>query len=120
MTELTAADLLPWDLDALLWRGAYPPLYDRPLGAADWFPNCISTYLERGVRQRLAVRDLGLFQRFVRLCAARTGQLLNLSALANDCGVCHTAAREWLGVLEASDLILLLPPYHRNFGKRLV
>ena len=66
------------------------------------------------------MRDLGLFQRFVRLCAARTGQLLNLSALANDCGVCHTAAREWLGVLEASDLILLLPPYHRNFGKRLV
>ena len=72
------------------------------------------------MRQLLAVRDLGLFQRFVRLCAARTGQLLNLSALANDCGVSHTAAREWLSVLEASDLILLLPPCHRNFGKRLV
>jgi len=120
MTELTAADLLPGDLDTLLWRGAYPPLYDRPLSPTDWFPNYISTYLERDVRQLLAVRDLSLFQRFVRLCAARTGQLLNLSALANDCGVSHTTAREWLSVLEASYLILVLPPYHRNFGKRLV
>ena len=103
-----------------MWRGAYPPLYDRPLAPGDWFPNYIATYLERDVRQLLAVRDLALFQRFVRLCAARTGQLLNLSALANDCGISHTTAREWLSVLEASYLILLLPPYHRNFGKRLV
>jgi predicted AAA+ superfamily ATPase len=107
-------------VDTLLWRGAYPPLYDWPLSPADWFPNYISTYLERDLRQLLAVRDLGLFQRFVRLCAARTGQLLNLSALANDCGVSHTTAREWLSVQEPSYLILVLPPYHRNFGKRLV
>ena len=120
MTELAAADLLPRDLDSLMWRGAYPPLYDRPLTPGDWFPNYIATYLERDVRQLLAVRDLALFQRFVRLCAARTGQLLNLSALANDCGISHTTAREWLSVLEASYLVLLLPPYHRNFGKRLV
>ncbi len=120
MTELAAANLLPRDLDALMWRGAYPPLYDRPLAPGDWFPNYIATYLERDVRQLLAVRDLALFQRFVRLCAARTGQLLNLSALANDCGISHTTAREWLSVLEASYLVLLVPPHHRNFGKRLV
>lgn len=120
MTELAAADLLPRDLDSLMCRGAYPPLYDRPLAPGDWFPNYIATYLERDVRQLLAVRDLALFQRFVRLCAARTGQLLNLSSLANDCGVSHTTAREWLSVLEASYLVFLLPPYHRNFGKRLV
>ncbi len=120
MTELAGADLLPPDLDSLLWRGAYPPLYDRPLSPDDWFPNYTATYLERDVRQLLAVRDLSLFQRFVRLCAARTGQLLNLSALANDCGIAHPTAREWLSVLEASYLVLLLPPYHRNFGKRLV
>jgi len=120
MDELAGAGLLPAGLDALLWQGGFPPLYDRPLRPDDWFPNYLATYLERDVRQLLAVRDLSLFQRFVRLCAARTGQLLNLSGLANDCGVSHTTAREWLSVLEASYLLFLLPPYHRNFGKRLV
>jgi len=120
VAELRDVGLVPPDLDGLLWRGGFPPLYDRPLAPGDWFPNYIATYLERDVRQLLAVRDLSLFQRFVRMCAARTGQLLNLSALANDCGVSHTTAREWLSVLEASYLIFLLPPYHRNFGKRLV
>jgi predicted AAA+ superfamily ATPase len=120
MGELNAVGLLPDELDALIWRGQFPPLYDRPLLPGDWFPNYISTYLERDVRQLLAVRDLALLQRFVRLCAARTGQLLNLSALANDCGVSHTTAREWLTVLEASYLVFLLRPYHANFGKRLV
>ena len=114
------ANLVPGDLDSLLWRGSYPPLYDRPLAPDDWFQSYIATYLERDVRQLLAVRDLARFQRFVRLCAARTGQLLNLSALANDCGISHTTAREWLSVLEASYLVMLLPPYFRNFGKRLV
>jgi predicted AAA+ superfamily ATPase len=76
--------------------------------------------VERDARQLLAVRDLDLFQRFVKLCAARTGQLLNLSSLAADCGISHVTAREWLSVLEASYLVMRLPPYFRNFGKRLV
>jgi uncharacterized protein len=120
ISELAGAGLLPQDLDELLWRGGYPALYDRPLAPDDWFPNYVATYVERDVRQLLAVRDLSLFQRFVKLCAARTGQLLNLSALANDCGISHTTAREWLTVLEASYLVFRMPPYHRNFGKRLV
>jgi predicted AAA+ superfamily ATPase len=120
MSELRAGDLLTKQLDELLWRGGYPPLYDRPLAPDDWFPNYVATYLERDVRQLLAVRDLGLFQRFLGLCAGRTAQLLNLSALANDCGISHVTAREWLTVLEASYVVLLLQPYHRNFGKRLI
>jgi predicted AAA+ superfamily ATPase len=120
MAELAAAGRLPDSLDGLLWQGGYPPLYDRPVAPDDWFPNYIATYLERDVRQLLAVRDLSLFQRFVRLCAARSGQLLNLSALGNDAGVSHSTAREWLSVLEASYLIALLRPHHANFGKRLV
>lgn len=120
IAELAGARRLPEDLDALLWRGGYPPLYDRPVAPDDWFPNYVATYLERDVRQLLAVRDLSLFQRFVRLCAARTGQLLNLSALGNDAGVSHSTAREWLSVLEASYLVFLLSPHHANFGKRLV
>jgi len=65
-----------------LWRGGYPPIHDRALDSGDWLANYVATYLERDVRQLLAVKDLGLFQRFVKLCAARTGQILNLSASA--------------------------------------
>ena len=118
--ELREAGLLPGSLDELLWRGGYPPIYDRPLQPADWFASYVSTYLERDVRQLLAVKDLGLFQRFVKLCAGRTAQILNLSALAADCGISHVTAREWLTVLEASYLVTMLRPYHRNFGKRLI
>lgn len=120
LAELRAAGRMPPSLDAVLWQGGFPPLYDRELLPHLWFPNYVATYVERDVRQLLAVRDIDLFQRFVKLCAARTGQLLNLSSLAVDCGISHTAAREWLAVLEASYLVMRLPPYFRNFGKRLV
>lgn len=120
LAELQAGNVLPASLDEVLLQGCYPPLYDRPVAPGDWFPNYVSTYLERDVRQLLAVRDLSLFQRFLKMCAARSGQLLNLSALAADCGISHVTAREWLTVLEASYIVFLLRPYHRNFGKRLV
>jgi predicted AAA+ superfamily ATPase len=120
LAELRAADRFPENLDEHLFRGGYPPLYDRPVSPGDWLPNYVMTYLERDVRQLLAVRDLSLFQRFLKLCAARTGQLLNLSSLAADCGISHATAREWLTVLEAGYIVHLLRPYHRNFGKRLV
>ena len=107
------------DLDTLLLTGCYPTLYDRDVRPEDWFPNYVSTYLERDVRQLLAVRDLTQFQRFVRMCAARSGQLLNLAALGADCGVSAVTARQWLSVLETSYLVMQLQPYHSNFGKRL-
>lgn len=120
LAELKEGGMLPATLDAAMYQGSYPPLYDRPVSPGDWFPNYVSTYVERDVRQLLAVRDLSLFQRFLKMCAARSGQLLNLSALAADCGISHVTAREWLTVLEASYIVYLLRPYHRNFGKRLV
>lgn len=80
--ELRQAGRLPASLEELLWRGGYPPLYDRPVEPTDWLPAYVATYVERDVRQWLEVRDLTLFQRFVRMCAARTGQPLNLTALA--------------------------------------
>ena len=118
--ELASVGKLPNTLEDMLLRGGYPALYDRELLPGDWFPNYVTTYLERDVRQLIAVRDLSLFQRFVRMCAARSGQLLNLAALGADCGISAVTAREWLSVLEASYLVARLPPYHRNFGKRLV
>jgi hypothetical protein len=118
--ELQAAGRPPGHLDDLLWRGLYPPLYDRDLTPGDWYAAYVSTFVERDLRQLLAVRDLSAFQRFVRLCAARIGQLLNLSSLAADCGITHHTAGAWLSVLEASHLVFLLRPHHRNFNKRLV
>ena len=119
-SELAGAGMASASVDVALWQGAYPALYDRGLSPEDWFPNYVATYVERDVRQLLAVRELGLFQRFLKMCAARCGQLLNLSSLAADCGISHVTARQWLTVLEASYIVRLLAPYHRNFGKRLV
>lgn len=118
--ELQAAGRLPKGLDEVLFRGAYPPLYDRDLTPVDWYGNYVATYLERDVRQLLSVRNLTTFQRFLRMCAARTGQLLNLSGLAADCGVSHNTAAAWISVLEASYVVFLLRPHFRNFNKRLV
>ena len=120
MGELQSAGRLPKDLDAFLHAGSYPPLYDRDLAPADWHANYVSTYVERDVRQLISVRDLSAFQRFLRLCAARVGQLLNLSTLASDCGISHHTAAAWLSVLEASYIVFLLRPHFQNFNKRLV
>ena len=107
-------------LDEVLWRGGYPVLHTQAVAPGDWYASYVATYLERDVRQVLKVQDLTTFQRFVRLCAGRCGQLLNLNALAGEAGITHTTARAWLSVLESSDVAYLLAPYHRNFGKRLV
>ncbi len=118
--ELRAAGRLPATLDQAILQGSYPPLYDRALEPGTWHANYVQTYLERDVRQLINVRDLGQFQRFLRLCAGRTGQLLNLSALGDDAGLSHNTAREWVSVLEASYIIHRLPPHFENFNKRLV
>jgi len=76
--------------------------------------------VERDVREIVNVGDLEAFGRFVRLCAGRNGQLLNLVSLANDCGVAHTTAKRWISILETSFLVTLLRPHHKNFSKRLI
>jgi len=108
------------DLLTVLFTGFYPRIHDKGLAPRDWLGSYYQTYLERDVRNVLQVGDIEAFGRFVRLCAGRNGQLLNLSGLAADCGITHATARRWLSVLEASFLVFLLRPHHRNFGKRLV
>ncbi len=110
----------PPTVEHLLWQGLYPPVIDRRIPPTNWYADYVATYVERDVRQLINVRDLNAFRRFVRMCAARTAQLLNLSSLASDCGITHNTARAWISVLEASYIVHLLPPYHRNFGKRLI
>ena len=118
--ELPPADRAATALDDWLLRGGYPALWQRPVAAGDWLSSYLASYVERDVRQISRVVDLMQFQRFVRMMAARVGQLLNLNAVANDLGVAQTTARDWLAVLEASYISFRLPPYHTNFGKRLV
>jgi predicted AAA+ superfamily ATPase len=118
--ELQEVKRAPATLETLLFQGLYPPIYDRGLDAGIWYKNYVASYVERDVRQMVNVRDLSTFQRFVRMCAARTAQLLNLSGLAIDCGITHNTAASWLSVLEASFILHRLEPYHANFGKRLV
>lgn len=119
-TEIPAVTDRQLSLDGLMLKGGYPALHTQPVEPADWFASYIATYVERDVRQVLNIQSLPTFQRFLRLCAGRTGQLLNVSALASEAGITANTAKNWLAVLESSDLINLLPPYFRNFGKRLV
>lgn len=120
LAELIDAGMTPSTLDGYLLGGSYPPIHAHGIAPEDWLAAYVATYLERDVRQVINVKDLGAFQRFLRLCAGRTGQLLNLSSLAGETGIAQTTARAWLGVLESSGIAYLLPPYYRNFGKRLV
>jgi len=106
--------------DSLIHRGFYPRLYERDLDPYPVLRDYFQTYVERDVRSLLRVHDLQTFETFVRLCAGRVGQLLNLTSLANDAGVSPSTAREWIGLLETSFVLFRLTPYHANLGKRLI
>jgi predicted AAA+ superfamily ATPase len=118
--ELMAAGKLPANIDAMMLTGGYPPIYDRKLEPANWYGAYVTAYVERDVRKMLKIHELETFQRFVKLCAGRTGQLLNLSSMATECGITHNTAKAWISVLEASYLIFLLRPHSVNFSKRLI
>lgn len=112
-----AADL---SLDNLLYTGFYPRIHDQHLNPTEALSFYVSTYLERDVRQIVSVTDLSRFETFLRLCAGRTGQLLNMQSIGNQCGITHNTVKSWLTVLQASGIIKLLQPWHANIGKRLV
>lgn len=119
VSELTHANLLP-ELNDWLFTGGFPRIYDKQINPVDFFPSYFQTYIERDVRLLRNINDLSHFVRFVKLCAARIGQLLNINALANECEVSIQTVNSWLSVLETSYVIYLLKPYHNNFNKRLV
>jgi len=108
------------ELSSVLFKGFYPRIHDKSLEPIDWLGNYFQTYIERDVRDVLNVGDLETFSRFVRLCAGRNGQLLNLSSLANDCGITHTTSKRWISILESSFIVFLLRPHYKNFSKRLI
>jgi len=108
------------DVDTLLYMGFYPRLYDQHIDPTQGLADYFETYVERDLRQLSELRNLSTFQRFVRVCAGRVGQLLNTQSLGADLGISHTTVRQWLSLLEASYIIFLLYPYHGNIGKRLI
>lgn len=118
-----AADAVPEPPAPNLWqtlvRGFYPRIHDRNLVAEEWLADYVRAYVERDLREVAQVDDLRSFDRFMRLAAARTGQELNLTALASDAGVAQQTAKRWLSALEIGYLATTLPPHHANFRKRL-
>jgi len=110
----------PFSLEDILYKGLYPRIHDKGLEPHDWLSAYYRTYVERDVRDVANIGNLEAFQRFVRLCAGRAGQLLNFSSLAADCGISHTTARHWVSILQAGFIIHLLTPHHANFSKRII
>jgi predicted AAA+ superfamily ATPase len=120
IAELRRAKKLPTTIEQMILWGGYPALYSRRITASRWHADYVQTYLERDVRALTQVHDLALFQKFLRLCAGRSGQLLNMANLANEAGIAQSTVKAWLSVLQASFILYLLPPYFQNMGKRLV
>jgi predicted AAA+ superfamily ATPase len=107
------------DVDAALLQGSYPRLFEAHIAPSDFYPSYIHTYLERDVRQIANIGDILVFQKLMRLCAGRIGQLLNIADLATQLGIDQRKVKQWLSILEASYIIFLLKPHFKNFHKRL-
>jgi predicted AAA+ superfamily ATPase len=118
VSELSEVESI--NLYKMMFRGFYPPLYDQPVEPDKWYPNYIRTYIERDVRQIKNITDLNAFDRFLRLCAGRTGQLLNMNSLAIETGIDNKTIASWIGILENSFILYRLQPHHNNFSKRIV
>ena len=108
------------DLNTLLWKGQYPSIQAEHIPPTDWIPAYIQTYVERDVRQIKGIENLLVFERFLSLCAGRAGQRVNYNNLAIETGIDNKTVKSWLGVLEASYIVYQLPPYYKNFNKRIV
>jgi predicted AAA+ superfamily ATPase len=119
-TELKQAALLASSYAPASIKGFYPAIFDRDIDPVVFYANYIQTYLEKDVTELMNIKNLKQFRTFLGLCAGRAGQLLNFSALANECNISHNTAKAWLSILESSYIIFLLQPYHQNFNKRLV
>lgn len=119
LNELKVNNLLDDNINKLIFSGGYPRLFSKKLLPTDFYFSYIHSYVERDIRKLVNVKDLDIFQRFMKLCAGRIGQLLNISDLANSCGISQKTVKSWLSILQASYVIFLLNPYFKNFNKRI-
>lgn len=120
LEELKIASLISDNYFQSIFKGFYPRIYDKEISPPSFYPSCIQTYTERDVRQIINVSNLGAFQRFMRLVAGRTGQLINYSSTANESGHDMKTIKSWFNILEASFVIFFLQPHHKNYSKRIM
>jgi predicted AAA+ superfamily ATPase len=118
--EMKSANLLNPDYLENLVRGFYPAIYDRNIPSRTFYSNYLQTYIQRDVSELISIKDISLFKKFIGLCAARAGQLLNMNALANECGISQPTAKSWISALENSYIVFTLQPFHENFSKRII
>jgi predicted AAA+ superfamily ATPase len=118
LKEIPLEDSLP--IQTKLFSGSYPPIYDQNIQPEKWFQNYIRTYIERDVRLIKNITDLNAFELFLRMCAGRNGQILNMQSLAIQVGVDHKTISSWISLLEQSFIAFRLKPHHKNFNKRLI
>jgi predicted AAA+ superfamily ATPase len=108
------------DINALLYQGFYPRIYQDKLNPIHFYNSYLQTYIERDLRQMINVKDLSVFQHFIKLCASRIGQIFNANSISNDLGISVHTVQQWLSILEASFVVFRLQPYFENFGKRII
>lgn len=119
LAELTNDRIANVSLDRLLYKGFYPAVWTSEVPATMMYQNYVRTYLERDVRTLLGVKDLDLFQKFLRLCATRVGSVFVASQLAGEVGTSANTIKSWLSILQASYIVILLQPFYENTRKRL-
>jgi len=117
--EMQISNLLSQSVETVIFNGSYPRIYAENFPPEPLYSSYLQTYIERDVRQLSQIGDLNTFKKFLILCAARVGQLLNYSDIAANCGVSVPTIQRWISILEASYIIFLLPPYFNNFNKRV-
>ena len=120
LEELKSNNILKNEYAWHIINGGYPEVIAEDINPTDWYPNYISTYVERDVRQLKNINNLSLFTKLLRMCAGRTGQILNMTSMANDCGIDQKTVAAWLSILQSSYIIYLLKPYYNNFNKRIM
>lgn len=120
MQELTNENVKFEQYETLIFKGQYPRIYDRDIAPTDFYPSYIRTYVERDVRMIKNIENTNDFVRFLKLCAGRTGQLLNYTSLADDVGISVNTVKAWFSVLESSYIVYRLQPFYKNFNKRII
>jgi len=119
-SELKTANLNSQNIDSVLFNGGYPRLYNENIDPVHFFPHYIETYLQRDIRLLRNIENLNAFVRFIKLCAGRIGNIIDLSSLANDANISINTVKSWLSLLEASYILYFVHPYSGNVNRRMI